>query len=477
MVWSFSAAADTIFGISATDATAFATIALAVVGILAFVASVFLAVMTSRMARATKDEAVATQEEAKATLDQATATKEQAQIANETLQEIRRSRELEWRPILVRTELQSGVFEGKAYREVNLRNIGRGPALNSLFLREEAGTEGTRFLTCDPVSLAAGEGVDLRAIEKDDPPHPNLFDRNELPRELLICQDQFGNTFRFVPGFPAPMMWSREDDEQGLEAEPGWVKGMKELLWARRPGEEPDPQSGHAFVQAIWVQGNYASIHSTIAIERVPPSDLKPSDAERATVDAWVKEIRPNARASSMQQARWQDPPGDNPYQNPWVAELDPGPTISIRNPLQPRVRPAAADKGVQLEGDLVLPGLARLWTGIVERQLAVMGRLQAHRVRFGVTMIPYGSLADQVRVVGLTFGDLPPPSQLVEVPAHEIRPWAYRSAAFDVHAWPAADLERAIRELLRMFGYVAVDELIAALDLQAPPSAPATAD
>jgi hypothetical protein len=79
--------------------------------------------------------------------------------------------------------------------------------------------------------------------------------------------------------------------------------------------------------------------------------------------------------------------------------------------------------------------------------------------------------------VVGLTFEDLASPPQLVEVPAHEIRPWAYRSAAFDVDIWPAAALERAIREPLRMFGYVAVDELIAALNLQAPPSDPATAN
>ena len=469
-------AADTIFGISAIDATAIATIALAVVGILAFLANVFLATMTARMAKATKDEAVATQQEAKATLDQATATKEQAQIANDTLQELRHSRELEWRPILVGTELQGGVAQGKAFRDLNLRNIGRGPALNSLFLREEAGIDGNRFLSCGPLNLGAGEGADVRALEQAEPPHPALFHRNEFPRELLICQDQFGNSFRFVPGFPAPEVWTREQDEQGFEAEPSWVKGMKELLWARQPQPEPDPESGHAFTRAIWIQGNYANIHSTVAMEAVPPSDLQPSDAMRAAVDAWVKEIRPNARARSMQLAMWQDPPGDNPYQNPWVAQLDPGPTISIRQPVGIRHRPPVAERGGQPEGDLIFPDLVGLWKAMLAEQVGIMKDLGVRRVRFGVTMIPYGSLVDQIRIVGLIFGDLPSPSQLVDVPAHEIRPWAFRSAAFDVDTSPAVELERAIRDLLRMFGYVAVDQLVASVNSQSRSSAPATA-
>jgi hypothetical protein len=221
---------DTLFGLSGTDVTAIATIALAIVAALALGASVFLAFTTRRMAdatrqaaeathraatatetaaeatsdaaRATKDEAEATQEEAKATLEQATATKEQARIASDTLRELRQSRELEWRPILVSTGGLPGIALGKAYRDVVLRNIGRGPALNALFLREEATVEGTRFLLGGPVSLGTGESADLHAIEQEKPPHPMLFHRTEMPRELLICQDQLGNTFRFVPGYP-----------------------------------------------------------------------------------------------------------------------------------------------------------------------------------------------------------------------------------------------------------------------------------
>lgn len=428
---------------------------------------------TRDAARATKDEAVATEKEAEATFEQAAATKEQALIANETLKELRRTRELEWRPILVRDESNAGVKDGKAWRDVSLRNIGRGPALNCLVVREEMGTDTARFLASQPVSLGAAEGLSLRASELEQPPHSDMLYGHELPRELLICHDQFGNYLRFVPGFPSPAVWTWQDDELGEnddgEGEPSWVTGMKVLLKSSQQPTEVDPPSGPAFDQAIWVQGNYNAVHTTIAMEAVPPTDLKPTDQMRTTTGAWVNSVRPNAGPSSMAQARWQDPIGNNVFAPPWGAELEPGPTIAIRHAVEPQARPPLPNAPTTPEGDLTLPDLVHLWTRMIHQEIRLMEQLGARRVRFGLTMIPYGSMVDQARVVGLKFGTMTTPTQMVPVPAHEIRPWFHRSSAFAVGTWPASDIERAIRSLLRMFGYVAVDDLLSALRLQTP--------
>jgi hypothetical protein len=417
---------------------------------------------TRQAAEATKAEADATHKEAVATREQAEATKEQSKVANESLRELRYSRELEWRPILVKVAGKGGIGHGRSFRDAEIRNIGRGPALNAIYLREEEGIGSPRFLMFGPRDIAAGQELNVRAEEQNEPPHPALFHRREIPRELLICQDQFGNSFRFVPGFPEPVVWTREDDEQGLPAEPGWIRGMKEILFARRPQVDEDPDSAYAFTQATWTQGNFSYSHSTVAVEAVPPNDLTPDDTTRATIDSWMRSVNPQFVATSMAAARWEAGTLVNADVT-WYGELSAGPTIVVRAPIDSEALPLVGDDDFeQPRGNLLLPNLIALWKEILQKELEVAKQLGVPRVRFGLTMVPSGA----PRIVGVNFGDLPAPPVFAPAPAHEIRAWSYRSLSFEGNSWPAVELEAAIRQVLRIFGYVQVDELITAMAL-----------
>jgi hypothetical protein len=264
-------------------------------------------------------------------------------------------------------------------------------------------------------------------------------------------------------------VWTREDDEKGFDAEPGWIRGMKEILFARRPQLEEDPDSGYPFTQATWTQGNFSYSHSTVALEAVPPNDLTPDDTTRATVDAWMRDVRPEFLATSMAAARWQaDTPGKP--DRTWYGELSPGPTVVVRAPLDSEVLPRlGTDDFEQPRGDLLLPNLIALWNEVLQKEFEVARHLGARRVRFGLTMVPSGG-GDQPRIVGLKFGGLPTPPVFAPAPAHEIRAWSYRSLSFDSNTWPTVELEAAVRQVLRIFGYVEVNDLIKAMALSAPP-------
>ena len=97
--------ADTIFGLSATDVTALATIALAVVAALALAANVYVGMVTRRMAIATKNAAEASEQAAKATetaaaatQDEAGATRDEASATTKMVDEVRHDRELAYPP-------------------------------------------------------------------------------------------------------------------------------------------------------------------------------------------------------------------------------------------------------------------------------------------------------------------------------------------------------------------------------------------
>ncbi len=257
-----TASPDAIFGLSATDVTALATIALAIVAALAFGASVFLAVTTRRMADttmraaeatqraatatetaakatqdaavATREEAEATQEEAKATLEQATATKEQAKAATDTLAELKRTRELDWRPHLVWKDLGGSSTPDRIERKLHVQNLGRGPAINAIYLREEEPSGKRHFIASDPFDLAAGAAEAVTAVTQPKPAHPGQFTRNTLPREEMVCMDQFYTWYRFWPRTIQPEMFTVDFDEEGTPQNwdsPGWVKGAEEIIF------------------------------------------------------------------------------------------------------------------------------------------------------------------------------------------------------------------------------------------------------
>jgi hypothetical protein len=391
------------------------------------------------------------------------AAQEQARIASDTLRELRQSRELEWRPILVRATIESGVSSGKAYRQVELRNIGRGPALNSLFLREEAATEGSRFLMGGPVSIGAAGTETIRAVEQDKPVHPALFHRDEMPRELLICHDQFGNSFRFVPGFAAPAVWTREEDEQGLAAEPGWIKGQKEILYGRPPSPEPEPEPGYAFTQAVQVQGMAAQCDSTVAVEAVPASDLQPSDAMRDLVKEWMLSVNPKAGATSLEVARWTVQSPDK-YGDIWGGWLSAGPMIGVSEVLNLQKRPPPPEVGGGFHADLPVAALVAFWKQVTSGALETMTKLGVKRVRLGLTLRTWGT-TDQTTLVGIDFDGLPvPPREVVVSPYGQGA--SLKCPPFDVREFPGQFIESAVREVLRMFGFREVDEVIATLDL-----------
>jgi len=136
-------AADTIFGLSSTDVSAWATIALAVVAALALIASVIVSIGTWRMANATRSaaqaaarSAAATETAAAATKSEADATREEATATKGMVDEIRRDRELSYRPyvswkLAEVTSMNSIVQDNPSPRVIGA-NFGRGPALHCL---------------------------------------------------------------------------------------------------------------------------------------------------------------------------------------------------------------------------------------------------------------------------------------------------------------------------------------------------------
>lgn len=128
--------------------TADATIALAVVGGLAFISSVGLAWFTLNAARATRrsaaatekaaaateNAALATQAAATATQQEADATREEASATKQMVAEVQADRDLNWRPYLRQAGGgTSDALEGAD--QIGWRNIGRGPALNVVCAR------------------------------------------------------------------------------------------------------------------------------------------------------------------------------------------------------------------------------------------------------------------------------------------------------------------------------------------------------
>ena len=126
-----------------------ATVALAVVGGLAFIANVLIAWFTLKAARATRRSAEATEKAAEATLrsamatetaaaatrDEADATRDEAAATKQTVAEIQIDRDLNWRPypVIDHTSWSANVRGGTD--KVWLKNIGRGPAFNTVCAR------------------------------------------------------------------------------------------------------------------------------------------------------------------------------------------------------------------------------------------------------------------------------------------------------------------------------------------------------
>jgi len=435
-----------------------------VAAMLTGVATLALAALTGAIIVVNAGVLEATRKASEATREQASATKEQAKLAARSIREIQIDRELDWRPFVVRTEGDGRIVKGKLVRDITIQNIGRGPAINALYLRQEASPNGAVFLRTGILNLAVGLAVAVPA-EQADEDHPKLFfGQTDSPRELLVCHDQFGNYLCFLPGSAGLGVWREERDERGIliqgEEEPPWVTAMKDILWGGHTRAEIDLEPGYAFQRAVAVQGAYAFCHSTVALEAVPALDLEPTDEMRDTVEHWMLVMQPGAEATSPTVARWQVA-HPSKMGDAWAGWLSAGPMIGVLKVLDIETKPLGS--GGALGGDVPLSDLVKWWERVVREGMAVSINFGVRRWRLGLTLVTSAS-SQQTELVDVNFAGLPRPQRWLQVPTHEIPNWSYRSRPFD--AFPASDLDAAVREVLRMFGYREVDEVLEAINL-----------
>jgi hypothetical protein len=213
--------------VDTNQVTADATVALAVVGALAFISNVVIAVFTLKAARATRSAAKATQTAAEATersaaateiaaaatRDEADATRAEADATRQTVTEIQIDRGLSWRPYLV-----SGRNAGNV-ATVAVQNIGRGPALRLIYCEK---TQGSVWLMSTQ-RRAIGAGAPATNVQVRELPNPPpVYLSSDI---ALMCNDQFGNWLRFDPTKGEPDVCLRDSTIR-----PSWVNWFEGLL-------------------------------------------------------------------------------------------------------------------------------------------------------------------------------------------------------------------------------------------------------
>jgi hypothetical protein len=361
-------------------------------------------------------------------------------------------------------ELAVRTVSGKTVRDMHVSNIGRGPALNCMYVRDSRGDR-REFARTGVFNLAAGHVIQVPAQEFDDLDQ-RLFASEGQPREALLCQDQFGNTFRFTPGLARPDVFSRSESGQPVSGTPPWAMAFMQVIAYREP--EPEPQPGPSFLQSVHVTGNNSDCQTTVVWEAVPATDLMPSDSEVDNIEESMRALEPKARRASAEIARWAYPP-DGSVNEQWWARAYPGPCVSITTLLRLNARASASGQG--LVADLPLVDLATLWqvTVITSRRLAQA--LNVRRMRLGLTLVMSGAY-DKPRLQDVDFGPLDKPVQTAS-PGYYVGHFSGTSMPFDTSEWPKEFLESCVREVLRRFGYRAIDPVIANLPFERPLSDP----
>jgi len=195
------------------DPLVVATFTLAAVGALAFIANVILAIVTGSVARATRGAAQAAKEEAAA--------------SRATVDEMRRDRDLAYRPYLswrvAEISTQAGIVVDNPSPRVVGANFGRGPVLHCLFVafwpKQMIKTRSTLLFDVSPNQDFTPEvRIEPRpwTIPHQDVAGPQAPDTEFF--RIAFCQDQLGNTYRFVPFQVAADVWRPSD------ARPTWLE-------------------------------------------------------------------------------------------------------------------------------------------------------------------------------------------------------------------------------------------------------------
>jgi hypothetical protein len=189
--------------------------------------------------------AYATVRMARKTAQVATATEEEAQATRALVDHSQRELELSWSPLLVVKREKQGI--GGTAARVEITNLGRGPAINGLYVSRVEGVA-WRWTIFDGIEGEGGK----RTLEMIEPPKPGT----DLPWELLepspqdsdqtsrltdavFCEDVFGNRIRFAVGRTGREVSRRTDANR-----PGWAGKVRVGPWEWRL--QPDAISGHA---------------------------------------------------------------------------------------------------------------------------------------------------------------------------------------------------------------------------------------
>jgi hypothetical protein len=188
-------------------------------------ATAAMAITTAYMASKTASAASATRDDAKASQRAAEAAEASVAAARDTLDEIRRGRELEWRPhlsITVPTSKVSGADQVSF--DFLAMNLGRGPALQCVcvYMDNRRGAVSGVF-EVRPSDREQGHGQTDTAADQ------YLGDLFAVPDRLpvrtgwvAICWDGlFGYWYRFRPSSVNPDVWTLE------EPVPKWVTAIQ----------------------------------------------------------------------------------------------------------------------------------------------------------------------------------------------------------------------------------------------------------
>lgn len=153
------------------------------------------------------------------------ATQEGARASLASIDEIKRDRELGYRPFL---SFEMTVFHSAGSTTpdtLHVVNVGRGPAINAMFALVLADASEWRRTRVFDAPSDDPEGGDLPiAVRNRKPPSLEILGFKEASGRAyaMFCEDSLGNCYRFHPRKTPPDVWHSGDGE------PVWLKWFRE---------------------------------------------------------------------------------------------------------------------------------------------------------------------------------------------------------------------------------------------------------
>ena len=188
-----------------------------------------MAVATAVMAWKTAGVAVATQADADASCRAAKATEDSAAAARATLDELRKGRELDWRPHLsIDIPSHKVASDGRVEFDYSVKNVGRGPALRCVcvFMDNRRAAFSGVFDVGSGDNMV-GHGTNWNGVL--DRFVGDIFGVDgQIPARngwVIVCRDGvFGRWYRFRPSTVAPDSWTGEGEG------PRWATAVQAVI-------------------------------------------------------------------------------------------------------------------------------------------------------------------------------------------------------------------------------------------------------